>query len=76
MCMGPCEPCKKIILRSPGGQRRQGQTLLRWIDGVEENARKLRYCREAVSMGAAPKLCMVHESRVEVNGSTEISTVA
>ena len=32
--------------------------------------------RAAVSMGAAPKLCTVHESRVEVNGSTGIGTVA
>ena len=32
--------------------------------------------RAAVSMGAAPKLCTVHESRLELNGSTGIAAVA
>ena len=34
------------------------------------------YANAAVSMGAAPKLCSEHESRLEVNGSTGIGAVA
>ena len=33
------------------------------------------YNRSAVFMGAAPKFCSVHESRLEVNGSTGIGAV-
>ena len=37
----------------------------------------LAWCSDpAVSMGAAPKLCTVHESRLGVNGSTGIVAVA
>ncbi|KAJ4437313.1 hypothetical protein ANN_17451, partial [Periplaneta americana] len=39
--MDPSEPCKKIVITNPGGQRRRGRPHLRWIDGVEEDARKL-----------------------------------
>ena len=35
-----------------------------------------QYTKPAVSMGAAPKLCSVLESRLEVNGSTGIGAVA
>ena len=36
---------------------------------------KFRLHIAAVSMGAAPKLCSVHESRLEVNESTGIGAV-
>ncbi|KAJ4434444.1 hypothetical protein ANN_23006 [Periplaneta americana] len=39
--MDPSEPCKKIVITNPEGQRRRGRPHLRWIDGVEEDARKL-----------------------------------
>jgi hypothetical protein len=32
---------KKILLTNPGGKRGRGQPKLRWIDGVEEEAKKL-----------------------------------
>ena len=44
-------------------------SLCRFMDIDEQS-------KAAVSMGAAPKLCSVHESRLEVNGSTGIAAVA
>jgi hypothetical protein len=32
---------KKIITSNPGEQRGRGRPKLRWIDGVEEDARRL-----------------------------------
>ena len=32
---------KKILWTNPGGQRGRGRPKSRWIDGVEEDARKL-----------------------------------
>jgi len=37
------ELAKKILLTNPGGQRGRGRLKSRWIDGTEEDARKLGY---------------------------------
>jgi hypothetical protein len=34
------KPPKKIITSNPGGQKGRGHPKLRWIDGVEEDARR------------------------------------
>ena len=39
--MGEKELPKKILWTNPGGQRGRGRPQLTWIDGVEEDARKL-----------------------------------
>ncbi|KAJ4427735.1 hypothetical protein ANN_25387 [Periplaneta americana] len=43
MRMDASEPCKRIILTNPGGQRTRGRPHLRWIDGVEKDLVRLGY---------------------------------
>ena len=41
MRMDENELAKKILWTNPGGQRGRGRRKSRWIDGVEEDARKM-----------------------------------
>ena len=43
-----CVHLNKILWTNPGGQRGRGRPKSRWIDGVEENARKLG-CRNCLA---------------------------